>query len=488
MRIFNASVILLYICIHPTSAFSQDTLWTRLYGGPNLDAGNSVQQTTDRGFIILGSADNFEQPWNELWLIKTDSNGDEEWNRTFGGRNSDYGDQVLLADDGGYNLVGTTSSFGAGNSDTWLIKTDSLGIEEWSQTYGGTRLETGASIAKTNDGGYIITGFTGSYGAGDWDVWLVKTDSEGNEEWTRTFGGELLDEGLCVRQTSDGGYIVTGLTESFGAGMYDLWLIKTDSNGEEEWNRTFGGLQVDRGESVFQRNDGGYVILGMTMSFRDNREDPDVWLIKTDSMGVEEWSKTYGDTDNEEGCVLQPTSDGGFILLAYYHSRQNGENYPWIIKTDSSGEVEWDQTYGGDGEDVGNDIQQTSDGDFVITGFTSSFDAQDRDAWLIRLDNLNNTVHESPISTPDSYSLRSVYPNPFNSMITVTVELPRTSQFKLILYNTIGQQVQVITNNIYPSGFHTISFNAADLASGIYFVRALVPGTFSESKKIVLLR
>jgi len=306
--------------------------------------------------------------------------------KTFGGSESDVGTSVQQTTNGGYIISGYTYSFGNGKSDVWLIKTDSQGNEEWNQTFGGSGYEFGHSVQQTTDGGYIITGGTNSFGNGNFDVWLIKTDSQGNEEWNKTFGGSNNDSGYSVQQTTDGGYIITGFTESDN-GYDDVWLIKTDSQGNEEWNKTFSGSKHDRGHSVQQTTDGGYIITGYTES--DNGWN--VWLIKTDSQGTEEWSKTFGGSPDDRGYSVQQTTDGGYIIGGGTRFGI-GDFDVWLIKTDSGGNEEWNKTFRGSGMDNGNSVQQTTDGGYIITGSTSSFGNGEDDVWLIKTDSEGNTV------------------------------------------------------------------------------------------------
>jgi len=340
--------------------------WMKTFGGKDIDEGNSVQQTTDGGYIIVGYRDvNSFNNYNygDVWLIKTDSNGDETWNRNFGGTDLDAGMSVQQTTDGGYIIIGGTNSFGAGDIDVWLIKTDTNGYETWNRTFGGKNIDYGNFVRQTTDGGYIIIGGTNSFGAGDIDVWLIKTDTNGYETWNRTFGGTDADEGLSVQQTSDGGYIITGYSSySFGR-FYDVWLIKTDDAGNKIWDKYFG-TGSNLGYSVQQTSDEGYIITG-SVGFLDGNSD--VWLIKTDSNGDETWNRTFGGKNIDYGTFVRQTTDGGYIIAGCKNSVITGDDI-WLIKTDSSGNMIWDNTFGGISSDWGDSVQQTSDGGYIIAG------------------------------------------------------------------------------------------------------------------------
>jgi len=271
---------------------------------------------------------------------------------------------------------------------------------EWNETFGGTNFDEGYSVQQTSDGGYIITGRTSSYGAGGHDVWLIKTDSNGIEEWNQTFGGQLYDYGYSVQQTTDGGYIIAGFN---GGGHFDVWLIKTNHFGFKEWDKIFGGIATDGGYSVQQTTDGGYIVIGITSSYGAGGSD--AWLIKTDSNGSKEWDEFFGGTDLDIGFSVQQTGDGGYFITGYNLTYATGNYEAWLIKTDSNGSKEWDETFGDTDIDAGNFGQQTSDGGYIVTGRTGSYSTGDHDVWLIRIETENSPPYEPSEPIPENNSI-----------------------------------------------------------------------------------
>ena len=377
------ALILAALLIIPACAEeAPETTWTKTFGGASSDRARSVQQTADGGYIVAGDTRSYGAGSCDFWLVKTDPCGDEQWNKTYGGEKSEEAYSVQQTTDGGYIVAGRTQSYGASDSDFWLVKTDSKGNEQWNKTYDRSGYDEAWSVQQTTDGGYILAGFA-YFRVTPWqDFWLVKTDSKGNKQWDKTHGGRCNEAAHSVQQTTDGGYILAGWTHSYGAGQSDLWLLKTDSSGDELWNRTYGGTDYEQAYSVHQTTDGGYIVAGETRSYDAGSEE--VWLIKTDSNGNKQWDRTYGGTRSEAYSVQQ-TADGGYIVAGYTYSYGTGGDDFWLVKTDSSGNEQWNKTYGGTGGEEAWSVQQTTDGGYILAGYTDSYDAGGRDFWLVKV-------------------------------------------------------------------------------------------------------
>ncbi len=383
------SVVLAAGCL--TSIARAQTSWWRTFGGTNYDVGNIVQQTVDGGYIIVGGTTSFGAGNSDVYLIRTDTSGDTLWTRTYGGRDTDWGYWVQQTADSGYIVAGGTCSFGAGSADVYLIKSNASGDTLWTRTYGGANGDGGYSVQQTADGGYIITGWTECFGAGAYDVYLIKTDASGDTLWARTYGGTSEDVGYSVQQTTDSGYIITGHTLSFGAGrLTNVYLIKTNASGDTLWTRAYGGTGVEWGYDVQQTMDGGYIIVGCTQSFGAGIDD--VYFIKTDASGDTLWTKTYGGTDDDVGKSVRQASDGGYVIAGYTGPFGPGNQDVRLIRTNASGDTLWTKTYGGPDSDEGYSVRQTPDGGHVVAGYAKSFGAGNADVYLIKTDSLGNAT------------------------------------------------------------------------------------------------
>jgi hypothetical protein len=322
-----------YFSPNPMSAAS----FAKTYGGTSWDEVSSVQQTSDGGYTLAGYTDSFGAGGYDIFLIKTDENGNIVWTKTYGGTGGDFSYSVQQTSDGGYIIAGGTNSFGTGGLDIFLIKTYADGNIIWAKTYRGTGDDWARSVHQTSDGGYILVGATNSFGAGGYDIFLIKTDANGNIIWAKTYGGTNYDYVYSVQQTSDGGYIVAGLTTSFGASGYDIFLIKTDGNGNIIWAKTYRGIYEDGAYYVQQTSDGGYILTGYTSSFGAGGYD--IFLTKTDANGNIIWTKTYGGTGDEQAYSVQQTSDGGYSVAGRTRSFGAGSWDVFLVKTDANGNI-----------------------------------------------------------------------------------------------------------------------------------------------------
>jgi predicted secreted protein len=374
---------------------SAASMWSKTYGGTGDDtARGETVQTSDGGYAILGETKSFGAGGSDFWLFKTDADGVMQWNKTYGGALDEVSGDMYQTTDGGYALAGATYSFGAGGEDFWLVKTGADGVAYWAKTYGGTSDEHAYVVVQTSDGGYALAGYTDSFGAGNRDFYLVKTDADGNMEWSKTYGGTDMDFAYTMIRTSDGGYALAGYTDSFGAGGNDTWLVKTDASGNMQWNKTYGGTGNDGAIDIIESSAGGYVLTGYTGSFGGVFL---VYLVKTDTSGNIQLEAAYGATFLEVGIHVIQTVDGGYAMAGYNYA--NGQDFI-LIKTDADGTLEWETTYGGTGFETAYALLQASDGGYVLTGSTSSYGAGSNDIWLLKTDELGVVPEYSSLLIP----------------------------------------------------------------------------------------
>lgn len=474
------------------ASYPPDTSWTKTFGGTNIDIAHSVQETSDMGFIIAGYTRSFgPQTGRRVWLIKTDPLGNMIWQNTYGGSNDDEGYDVKQTSDGGYIIAGYTKSFGAGGNDVFLIKADSLGNEEWTRTYGGPQDDEGYSVVQTADGGYLVAGVTSSFGAGGRDIYLVRTNSLGFIIWTKTLGGLSSDGAWSIIHTNDGGYAIAGWTFSHGPGpLGNAWLVKIDTAGNQQWHSWFGGTGVDRAHDVKQTQDGGYILTGYTSSSGAGLDD--MLLIRTDSAGNEIWKRTFGGTGRDYGqSVVQTQVFGTFVVAGYTLSFGAGNEDFWLVHVDQNGDLLWQKTLGGSSADVAYSIQQTLDGGFIAAGYTLSFGAGVHDVWLVKIAPTGTSTGTPNILVND-FRLFQNYPNPFNPVTTISFDIPTLGYIELIVYNVLGQKVRTLVSQELQQGTHQINWDGTtdaglQASTGVYFYR-LNYGDNIQTKSMMLIK
>jgi hypothetical protein len=307
-----------------------------------------------------------------------------QWARTYGGNSIDNTNSIQQTNDGGYIAAGETASFGAGGGDVWILKLTSAGTIEWQRTYGGIDRDWATTIQQTRDGGYIVAAETYSFGAGGLDLWILKLSSTGTIEWQRTYGGSSDEYASFIQQTRDGGYIVAA--HSFGPYSSHLLISKLSSTGAIEWQRIYwryGG--PDYAWEIQQTSDGGYIVAAQSWSL--SAKQYDAWILKLTSTGDIEWQRTYGGTDRDRAQVCLPISDGGYIVTGWTRSFGAGQDDAWILKLTSTGDIEWQRTYGGSDTDHAEYpyIQYENGIKYIVTGSTCSFGTGKSDAWILKL-------------------------------------------------------------------------------------------------------
>jgi len=345
-----------------SAAHAQNT-WAASYFLTNARAATStIQQTSDGGFVVTGSIAVAGSSY-DMWILKLDSSGMIQWQKTYGGINQDDGAGIEQTSDGGYVVVGDTQSFGAGTNDAWILKLDQNGDVQWQKTIGGSGADYAFSVKQTPDDGYIISALTFSFPS--YDFWIIRLDSSGNVVWQKLYGGPNDDLVYSVNLTSDGGFIVSGATDSFGTGLYDIWVLKLDSSGTVQWQKTYGAPNTDEYSIGTQETtDGGFILVGS--SGNPNDDSSEIIVLQLNSNGQIQWQNSYSETASEGASSILQTTDGGYIVAG--QTGRIGTGAYWLLKLDSSGNIDWQKAYQGDHFQRLASVAQTSDGGFVVSG------------------------------------------------------------------------------------------------------------------------
>ncbi len=378
---FKYCLALISLCFNSCS--TNDGSFIQTYGERGPDRGIHIIQTSDENFVIVGNTST-EAKDLDVYLLKIDASGDTVWTRKFGGPGDDNGWCIKETSDKGFIIAGFTNSSATSPNDVLLIKTDASGKKEWRRQFGGPGDDIGWSIVINNDGGYTIAAQTNSFGNGELDAYLIRTNAGGDTLWTKTFGGSQTDRVFSIDKTSDDGFVAAGITYSYGAGDRDAYLIKTDENGQLLWERTFGGAGYDNAHTVIidQSNE---VILTGYGEYWGNSNNMNIFLKKITMQGEEVWSKTYGGPSHDRAMTVFQTQDEGFILTGFTQSFGQGEWDVYAVKTDSVGDTIRTSTYGTPAPDFGYDIIQSKSGEYYITGWSHGYADPEGDLLIIKL-------------------------------------------------------------------------------------------------------
>ncbi len=426
MKLFLPGIFLLLSFLSYTQG-TPVIQWQKCFGGSKSEGAGLSQPTSDGGFILAGitGSDDGDLVNNSLlkrlWVVKTDAAGNVQWQTNFGSPASV--NEILQSADGGYILVATSSATDGdvignhGQSDVWVIKLNSAGVVQWQKCYGGSETEQANSIRRTADGGYIIGGETNS-GDGDvtgfhgiagtmnaWDAWILKIDAVGSLQWQRCFGGIRAETITTVIPTPDGGYFFTASAMSTDGDLsctifnQDLWMVKLDNTGNILWQRCQGGNYGEKANDILLTQDGGFIIAGMSASsdMPGTHGGTDAWVIRMDVTGTVQWQRLLGGSGSDQAQRIQSTPDGGYIVAGYTSSadgnicNNKGAEDFWIVKLTSGGSIQWQKTYGGSDMDILSAIHLTPEGGYLVTGYTRSNDGDVTgnhgmfDLWMLKL-------------------------------------------------------------------------------------------------------
>ncbi|SRX72273.1 T9SS type A sorting domain-containing protein [Aequorivita antarctica] len=510
------ALLLFVFTIHAQERIIQ---WQKTIGGSGDDNLTIMIETDDGGFLASGTSDSDisgektedSRGLNDYWILKIDENGNIEWQKTYGGSDTEVLSSALQTTDGGYILGGFSSSNISGEKtedsygfgDFWALKLDSAGAIEWQKTIGGIGQDAIYSIVETDDGGYMLAGDSASPISGNrtapqigfHDILLVKLDAAGAIEWQNSFGSGLETRWSKLEKTNDGGFIISATKWGITSTHEGFLIIKIDASGNQVWDKIIQGNKSDWLSKTKQTSDGGYIVAGISNSdaVADKTENAingsmDYWILKLDENGNIVWQNTIGG-DASEGNVnaIDQTEDGGYLVQGYSNSNisgdktenSNGELDFWFVKINSIGIIEWQNTIGGEGNEYGGSSIQTTDGDFITAGSSNSNISGDKtensrggyDYWIIKHDSTLG-VGENTFATT-----MSIYPNPVSNILQINTQDITINQINI--YSVLGSRVrQLDVEAVSPT------VDVSSLASGVYYVQ-LYSGKNVALKKFV---
>lgn len=476
------------------SVFAQDPaiIWQKTIGGNAGDFSVAFESTTDGGYIIGGystsnmSGDKTENSngGTDIWIVKLDVNGNIQWQNTIGGSGEDLLVSIKQTSDGGYiigagsdsNISGDKTENSRGGLDYWIIKLDSSGTISWQKTYGGAQPDFDAYVVETTDGGFFVGGYSDSDISGDKtdptngqrDFWALKLNSTGNVIWQNSIGGALVDRAAAASfQTADGGFLMCGQsTSNVGGdktensrGGNDYWIVKLNSNGTIQWDKTIGGSSADLLRDVIQTTDGGFLLGGYSTSnisgdkTENSQGNYDYWILKLNSTGNIMWQNTIGGSGIDYPRDIKQLSDGNYMIAGWSNSNISGDKTEnsnggydfWLVKLNASGNIISQNSIGGSGDESGTYIIEKAEGNFTMFCSSDSNISGDKtennkgldDFWVFKTTPAILGVSKNEFSTKISS-----YPNPTNGSFSIDLGMPHLKS-KVIISNIFGQEIKI---------------------------------------------
>lgn len=470
-------LIILFLLITITRLYAQDVPG-KTFGGTENDVGYALCKTEVGGFLLAGTTRSFGAESEDIYLVRIDKNGTVVWTKTYGWLHRDNIRSVIAVDDG-FILAGDVWDYGFARLDLYLMKIDNQGNMVWDQFYGTNYRESGFRVIPSDDNGYYLLGYSRGFEPRG-DLLLIKTDHEGNQVWGNTYGSEYDDYGFDIIMESNGDVLMVGSKGGFYDDVHanfknhdaDLYLIKANKNGTEQWQKTFGGNGHDFGQAISPANDGGYFLFGSSQS--SGAGSFDMALIKTDSQYEELWQKTFGGPEYEYGMSMDKNDQGELFLFGTTRSfGLDGSEDFYLIKTDNEGEIIWDLTVGGTGRELGHQVIATADSGCLVIGQSNSFGDGNFDFLLTKV-NKNGLIEyfiEGTDTTLDGELL--VYPNPLRGSGKVKMKpgIPVVN-YRMELISLNGSFTRSLI--IYPPDY---GFSVQTLPAGFYIYRIISEAT-----------
>ena len=475
----NLKVIYIYICLGVLLSagviYSQpDTLWTGMYGGSDSEQAFSVTATPDGGCAVIGHTYSFLSGKSDIWIVRLDATGDTLWTKLFGGSLNDEGLHIAMIPEGNFIFTGYTVTADSGEQ-LLLVKIDSLGNVLWQKNYGGTGNERGNCAIPTSDGGYIVAGVT-SPGTSS-DMWILKTNALGDTVWTRIIGGGNPDEAKYICTTHDGGYVVTGYTYSYGSGFSDIYLVKLNDQGVVVWSTTVGDSGYEYSVSVLETDDYGFFITGQTTSYGAGSYD--IWVVRTDSLGNVLWTKTFGGPNTDFPGEGIKTSDGNYLISGTLYSDD-----AWLFKLDDNGDTLWTMNVLQWTTDVFRSVVEATDGEYIAAGYIYNNASSSDDFYVIKTEPEVGIGEETTSGT--TRKIVSYFPSIVRGKAVLKTNLNQDVNVIMQIFDVKGTLISSRNVRIV-AGEQRLLMDFSDFESGVYFL-VLKADSCIESLKFMVLK